>query len=387
MQNQEVIRMNEGSLPDARFFDSPEKESFRANELLAGISEDAYAEIERKIETVHYLPHEIVFHEDELGECLYLIAQGSVEISKKGRAGKQEILAHLMEQDFFGEMALVDRGQRSAQAAAVGHTVLGRVDTETWDLLLHLAPHEVLNNFTRTITKRLRRNNQNFIEHMMRAERLSLLGTTISSIAHDLNNPIASILGACEAIQTQDHDPMTVQFARIIRDAVDKMQVMTRELIDFSRGNTSLNLHSITVDELVRDLKPAFARCGPQTEVRIEADYHDRLVVDRHRILRVFENLIRNARESMKKSSRRELRFSIHKAETHARFEISDTGSGIPKEILPRIFEPFVTHGKANGTGLGLAISKAVVKAHRGTISVASDEKGTTFRVDLPLPV
>jgi signal transduction histidine kinase len=66
------------------------------------------------------------------------------------------------------------------------------------------------------------------------------------------------------------------------------------------------------------------------------------------------------------------------------RFEVSDTGCGIPAELLPRIFEPFVTHGKTNGTGLGLAVSKAVVEAHQGTISVRSDTKGTSFQIDLP---
>jgi two-component system sensor histidine kinase HydH len=75
----------------------------------------------------------------------------------------------------------------------------------------------------------------------------------------------------------------------------------------------------------------------------------------------------------------------VQRVDSNARFEISDTGCGIPSELLPRIFEPFVTHGKANGTGLGLAISKAVVEAHHGSIAVSSNEKGTTFQIDLPL--
>ena len=67
-------------------------------------------------------------------------------------------------------------------------------------------------------------------------------------------------------------------------------------------------------------------------------------------------------------------------------FGVADTGHGISAEILPTIFEPFMTHGKRNGTGLGLAISKSVVDAHGGKISVTSSDKGTTFFVDLPLP-
>jgi CRP-like cAMP-binding protein len=94
----------------------------------------------------------------------------------RGRAGQQETLTILSEGDFFGEMALLDRGVRSAQASAVGHTLLGRIDREAWDLLMRLAPHEILSNFTRTVTRRVRANNQHFIDEMMRTERLSLLG-------------------------------------------------------------------------------------------------------------------------------------------------------------------------------------------------------------------
>jgi signal transduction histidine kinase len=79
------------------------------------------------------------------------------------------------------------------------------------------------------------------------------------------------------------------------------------------------------------------------------------------------------------------LRFVVKQVDANVRFEVSDTGCGIPNELLPRIFEPFVTHGKANGTGLGLAVSKAVVDAHKGTISVRSIDKGTSFQIDLPL--
>jgi signal transduction histidine kinase len=358
---------------------------FRCNELLAGISDRVYSQMESRILPVEYSPGEVIFEENEPGDCLYLIAKGSVKISKKGRGGQQETLTHLMERDFFGEMSLIDRARRSAQAAAEGNTIVGRIDRETWDLLLHLAPHEVLNNFTRAVTQRLRQNNQHFIDQMMRAERLSLLGTTISSIVHDMNNPIGCILGAAAIIQSKNSDQLIAKMAGIIRDSVDKMQVMTKELIDFSRGNTQLHLELIGVDELLQSLQPDLANCRPGIEVQIQADYHGTLRIDRHRLLRVFGNLIRNAREAMTTGERHRLRFSIEQSGDCLRFEIADTGCGIPKELLPRIFEPFVTHGKSNGTGLGLAISKAVVEAHRGSIGVTSSGEGTSFQIDLPL--
>ena len=361
------------------------REPFRGNELLLGISEEAYKQIEKQIEILNFEPKEIIFNENEPGDALYLIAKGSVKISKSGRGGQQETLTYLMEKDFFGEMALVDSGTRSAQAAAVSHAVLGQIDRASWDLLLRLAPHEVLTNFTRAITKRLRHNNQRFIEEMMRNERLSLLGTTISSIMHDMNNPIACIRGACEVIQGTIQNELTDRMAKLIRDAVEKMQVMARELVDFSRGKTQLNLQFIDTCDLLRDLEPDFAKCGQDTDVKVEMIYDGPLHVDRHRLLRVFGNLIRNAREAMKGPGRHVLRFVVRQIDSNVRFEISDTGCGISGDLLPHIFEPFVTHGKSNGTGLGLAVSKAVVEAHQGTISVQSDSSGTTFRIDLPL--
>ena len=271
-----------------------------------------------------------------------------------------------MEKDFFGEMALVDSGTRSAQAAAVSHTVLGKIDRASWDLLLRLAPHEVLTNFTRAITKRLRHNNQRFIEEMMRNERLSLLGTTISSIMHDMNNPIACIRGACEVIQGTIQNELTDRMAKLIRDAVEKMQVMARELVDFSRGKTQLNLQFIDTCDLLRDLEPDFAKCGQDIDVKVEMIYDGPLHVDRHRLLRVFGNLIRNAREAMKGPGAHVLRFVVRQIDSNVRFELSDTGCGIPGELLPHIFEPFMTHGKSNGTGLGLAVSKGRCRSASG---------------------
>jgi signal transduction histidine kinase len=385
MQNHEVIRMQSIS-EGVRLFASPGRESFLSNELLAGITREVYSQFEKRIDIEQYEPREVVFEEDDPGDALYLIAQGSVKISKKGRGGQQETLTHLMEGDFFGEMALIDSGNRSAQAVAVGQTILGRVDRQAWDLLLRLAPHEVLGNFTRSVTRRLRQNNEHFIEQMMRTERLSLLGATISAIVHDLNNPIGQILCVCTAVQTEPHDDATtIEAMRIIRDAVGRMQIMTQELIDFSRGKIQLYLHSVSTGELLRNLEPEFAQFGPRVTVRIEAAYEGELKIDMPRFSRVFANLIRNARESMQDGCPSELRFSIKQVDGNVRFEISDSGCGIPRELLPKIFEPFVTHGKKNGSGLGLAISKAIVEAHGGTISVSSGNKGTSFQIDLPL--
>jgi signal transduction histidine kinase len=162
--------------------------------------------------------------------------------------------------------------------------------------------------------------------------------------------------------------------------------MMARELIDFSRGKTRLQVGPMIVTDLVNDLKSQFEKCQPFIEVRTEIGYKGAMEADRYRLIRVFGNLIRNAREAIGMREGSRLIFSVEQIEpNNVRFVVSDNGPGIPNELLPQIFEPFVTHGKADGTGLGLAISKAVVEAHHGTITVASSEKGTTFHIDLPV--
>ena len=361
---------------------------FRSNQLLLGITDAAFDRFASRIEIVRFTAGEVIFREDDPGDCLYLIASGSVKISKKGRAGQQETLSVLTDEDFFGEMALVDSGSRSAQASADTTCVLGRVDREAWTLLLQVAAQEVLGNFTRTVTKRLRYNNQHFIDEMMRNERLSLLGGTISSIMHDMNNPMSSILAACELMKGRMEDPALLdRMVGIIRDSVGRMQTMAREMVEFSSGNTRLDVQSTPVSKLLDALDPELQRCRQMNvDVRTEILYDGDIAVDYHRMQRVFSNLVRNARQAMKKTDGGRLVLRVERTDAGVAFEVADTGCGIPKEILPRVFEPFVTHGKAHGTGLGLAIAKSIIDAHGGTIQVRSTEgAGTTFAVNMPV--
>ena|SRR5436190_8138536 len=382
-----TIRTKNGAPPGA--LDAAEWKLLRSNLLIQGIPDGSFDRLAQQITVRRCDPGEIVFKEGDPGHCLYLIAQGSVKISKKGRGGRQETLTYLPEGDFFGEMALVDSGRRSAQASAQQACVLGCVDQQAWDLLLSLAASQVLSNFTRSVTKRLRSNNQHLIEELMRNERLSLLGSTISSVMHDINNPLSCIYAACDILHATKQDKLTGELTKVIRDALDRMEGMTRELMEFSRGTTKLELHRTTIAKLLEGLEHDFERCaGLNIQVRSEILYQGEIFVDRRRMLRVFTNLLCNSCEAMKNTGGGLLTFRVQREDDTVCIEVSDTGCGIPEDILPKIFEPFVTHGKAHGTGLGLAIVKAIVEAHRGTITVCSDEiSGTKFEVKVPAGV
>jgi signal transduction histidine kinase len=223
---------------------------------------------------------------------------------------------------------------------------------------------------------------------MMRNERLSLLGATISSIMHDMNNPISSILAACELMKGRTGDVvLTDRMVKIIRDSVDRMQTMARELVEFSSGNTRLDVQPTPVSKFLDALDGELERCRQmKVDVTTDIQYDGEIDVDYQRMVRVFSNLVRNARQAMKKTDGGRLVLRIDRTDEGVAFEVADTGCGIPKEILPRVFEPFVTHGKSHGTGLGLAIAKSIVDAHGGTIQVRSTEgAGTTFAVNMPV--
>lgn len=382
-----TTRTANGEAPEA--LSKSEWKFLRANLLIQGIPDDSFRRLAQQITVRRCDPGEIVFKEGDPGNCLYLIAQGSVKISKKGRGGRQETLTYLPQGDFFGEMALVDSGRRSAQASAQRACVLGCVDQQAWALLLSLAAPEVLSNFTRSVTKRLRSNNQYLIEELMRNERLSLLGSTISSVMHDINNPLSCIRAACDILHATNQGKLISELTTVIRDALDRMEGMTRELMEFSRGTTKLELHRTTIAKLLEGLEHDFQRCAElNIQVRNEILYGGEILIDRRRMLRVFTNLIRNSADAMKNAAGGLLTFRVQRESDMVCFEVSDTGCGIPADILPKIFEPFVTHGKAQGTGLGLAIVKAIVETHRGTITVRSDEiSGTTFEVRVPAGV
>ena len=380
-----TIRTKNAGSPAA--LNDAEWKLLRANLLIQGIPDASFHRLARQIAVRRCASGEIVFKEGDPGDCLYLIAQGSVKISKKGRGGRQETLAHLPQGDFFGEMALVDSsGRRSARASAQRACVLGCVDRQAWALLLSIAAPQVLSNFTRSVTKRLRSNNQRFIEELMRNERLSLLGSTISSVMHDINNPLSCILAACDILHATKQDKLIDEVTKAIRDAVDRMEGMTRELMEFSRGTTKLELHRTTIAKLLEGLDYDFQKCAElNIQVRSEILYEGELLIDRRRMLRVFTNLLRNSCDAMKNAGGGLLTFRVRRESGTVRFEISDTGCGIPADILPIIFEPFVTYGKPQGTGLGLAIVKAIVEAHRGTIAVRSvGISGSTFEIRIP---
>lgn len=356
----------------------------RENRLFAGLSAASVDRIRTGIGLLRFEAGDVIFLEGDPGDCLYLIIEGNVRISKAGRGGLQETLNCMGAGNFFGEMALVDGKTRSAQATATSETVLGRVDAATFNRVFEEEPLALHRNFLASVVERLRGTNSHFICELMRNERLALVGSMANSIVHDLKNPLTAIQTGAELIEVRMSDPSITEITALILKASRQLENMAQELLDFARGRSSLMLARHAAGSVIDELEGQFIKTLPPA-FHVVRDIHvaDDVNVDLGRFVRMLMNLAKNSIEAMPKGGI--LRLGLRQESQRVIFQIGDTGCGIPPEMMERIFEPFVSFGKSKGTGLGMAIAKSVVEAHGGQITVESKPgRGTTVEVALP---
>jgi len=159
---------------------------------------------------------------------------------------------------------------------------------------------------------------------------------------------------------------------------------MKQEIVEFARGESSLDEADVRIDSFLENTVSALRPQLAQRDVQLSVShgYSGEWYIDSYRLERVIENLIRNASAAIPGAGTIALRSGLDSDALV--IEVEDDGSGIPPELLEEIFEPFVSHGKKEGTGLGLAIARNVVQQHEGTIEVTSGSDGTCFTVTLP---
>ena len=164
------------------------------------------------------------------------------------------------------------------------------------------------------------------------------------------------------------------------------MNNLVNELLDYSRGEIRRNMAIVDIEEffdrLVKEIADSFK--ARNIDINTEIAFSGPVIMDNHRMFRVFLNLADNARKAMLKGGI----FTI-KAECKEKclvIKVGDNGVGMPPAIQEKIFEPFFSHADSGGTGLGMSIVKSIVDAHQGSLLVHSEQfKGTTFTITLPL--
>ncbi len=225
------------------------------------------------------------------------------------------------------------------------------------------------------------------LEEKRRSEKQALLGAMLSTIVHDMRNPLSGITGFAQLIRRKSKDEKIDNYCSVILETLTRIERMNNELLLFVRGDTiqidksSFDLRLFFV-EMLDSMMLSFEQRG--IAVQIEGDQECAIVADKDRLNRVFMNILVNARDAIGKNGH--IQIVLKKTESQATVEITDSGPGIPGHLLEHIFEPFISYGKKNGTGLGMAIAKTIVERHGGKIDVTSQlGKGTTFSVRLPL--
>ncbi|MFC1476898.1 ATP-binding protein [candidate division KSB1 bacterium] len=224
-------------------------------------------------------------------------------------------------------------------------------------------------------------------EELIKSERMSTLGKMASSIIHDFKSPMQVIKGMSQLVAMPNVDETKKQdLLHRIDKAVNQMNDMTYEILDFVRGETHLSIEMTKMSELINELLIHLSIDLQTHNIKVTktCEFDPEVPLDKTKIKRVLENIIRNAIEAS--SDNAELSVSTQQVDNTVLILIGDNGSGIPEEIVDNLFEPFVTKGKSSGTGLGLAIAKKLVDDHKGSISVRSEVgKGTQFEIALPL--
>lgn len=221
-----------------------------------------------------------------------------------------------------------------------------------------------------------------------RAERLTAIGRLLSGVVHDLRTPLTLISGYTELMAASNAAEEREKHARSVLKQIELMTAMTKDLLAFARGESSILIRKVYVERFMAEMEEYLVRelAGSGVNLKLEVNYRGTARFDESKMRRVFHNIARNAREAMPGGG--EFRVSATKVGKELVFEFADTGMGISKELEGRVFEPFVTSGKSDGTGLGLAMVKRIADEHRGTVGYESAPmKGTKFTFALPIGV
>jgi signal transduction histidine kinase len=225
-----------------------------------------------------------------------------------------------------------------------------------------------------------------------RVERLATLGRMTATVAHDLGSPLNSVLGYAQLLAQEDLPDRARRRLTIIETQIHRMSGIIQNYLSYTRGTPQRG--RINVNELIRDtvllLQPVFK----QRRVSVTTQLAESLPViygDGNSIQRVLINLLDNAVDASDKGGSVNIgtcdRAGLSPREQGVTIEVADTGGGIPAEMLSKVFDLFVTtKAPGKGTGLGLVICQEIIKAHGGTIDIASQlGTGTTVTVFLPV--
>ena len=227
------------------------------------------------------------------------------------------------------------------------------------------------------------------VEANTRNTRSDQLSETIPMFVHQINNPLMSIVGSAELgmLKLSDTNAVKQYFADII-EAVEKINTINKKIIKLQHPSEE-NIERLDIGDIINDCLNMFKDLMTLKEIPLEKDQRSLdlpVFGNKFGLEQLFNNLILNAIDSMDGMPEKRLKIWTEVDENASMISvyIEDTGCGIPKQAMDKIFTPYFT-SKKHGTGLGLSVVKGIVERHAGKIHVESEAgKGTRFKVNLP---
>ena len=229
-------------------------------------------------------------------------------------------------------------------------------------------------------------------EQLLQSEKVATMGSLLAGVAHELNNPLAVVMGQAHMLMEVSTDPSVLQRAEKINTAAGRCVRVVRNFLALARKR-SPERTAVALNQVVRDAIELLAyECRSEgIDVATElADELPPLFADGHQLHQVLVNLLTNAHHALRKQQGTK-RITVRTradARGQIQLEVADTGPGVPPEIQEKVFEPFFTTKPAGeGTGLGLSLCRNIVGQHNGTLTLESTPgRGTTFIIELPSP-
>lgn len=380
-------------------------------------SENEIKNIQSIVNVVKYSEGDLIFEEDSIGEEMFFLLSGEIEIFKRTSDGNKIVLTTIdKEGDFFGEMSLVDGKPRSASVRAIKQTSLLLIEKKKLLSLPILRP-EIYLKILDKLSVRLRDFDQKYIQdiltknkelekanrELMKLDELKTKFITMAS--HELKTPLTCINAGIELLQDEDYkkideNQFKLFFSIIIRNA-NRLNRLIGKIIMLAKGeflNRSVEKEQIELSFILEELFSEFSNIVKKRNLNLEKNItlkDEKINANREEIYQIMSNLLMNAVKYTKDGGKIEIYSNSRDGQIE--LGVIDNGIGIPKDELENIFKPFYEvkdvnlhksgeyEFDASGLGIGLAIVKTFAEANNGMVFVESEVgKGSKFYVRFP---